>query len=107
MEERKAYFDLVLCKEVVLTDDEVLELGGFARFVSLGKWSLFYEKNADEIINDVQAHYEYKDGVRTPFYTVRTNTGSASFNTYKNIFSALHVSAANLYIEKRVGGEIN
>ena len=62
MEERKAYFDLVLCKEVGLTDDEVLKQGGFTRFVSLGKWDLF---------------------------------------------SALRVSAANLYIEKRVGGEIN
>lgn len=44
MEERKAYFDLALCKEVVLTDDEVLEQGGFARFISLGKWNFFMKK---------------------------------------------------------------
>ncbi len=107
MEERKIYFDLVLCKEVILTDDEVLEQGGFTRFVSLGKWDLFYNKNIDKITHDVQTHYEYVNGVKLPFYTVRTNTGTASFNTYKNPFSALRVSAANLYIEKRVGGEIN
>ena len=107
MEERKAYFDLVLCKEVGLTDDEILERGGFTRFVSLGKWDLFYEENAEKIENDVQTHYEDINGTKVPFYTVRTNTGAAGFNTYKNLFSALRVSAANLYIEKRVGGEIN
>ena len=101
MEERKAYFDLVLCKEVGLTDDEILERGGFTRFVSLGKWDLFYNKNIDEIAHDVQTHYEYRDGVKMPFYTVRTNTGAASFNTYINPFIALRMSAANLYIEER------
>lgn len=107
MEERKAYFDLVLCKEVGLTDDEILERGGFTRFISLGKWDLFYEKNINTIVNNVQTHYEDEGRMKAPFYTVRTNTGAASFNTYKNPFSALRASAANLYIEKRVGGEIN
>lgn len=101
MEERKAYFDLVLCKEVILTDEEVLERGGFARFVSLGKWNLFYEDNIDKITNDIQVHYEYKKGVRTPFYTVRTNTGAASFNTYSTAVQALRISTVNLYLEKR------
>ena len=107
MEERKAYFDLVFCKEVGLTDDEILERGGFTRFVSLGKWDLFYEENIDTIVNNVQTHYKDEDGTKVPFYTVRTNTGAAGFNTYTNQFSSLRVSAANLYIEKRVGGEIN
>lgn len=105
MEERKVYFDLALCTEVFLTDDEVLERGGFTRFVSLGKWDLFYNKNIDKITHNVQTHYV--NGIKLPFYTVRTNTGAADFNTYENPLTALRVSAVNLYIEKRVGGEIN
>ena len=106
MGNREKYFDLALGTEVAITNEDFINSGGFTRFVPLDKWILFNKEEEVEIKRNVQTHYDY-DGIRTIYYTVLTNTGAASYNTYNSLDYARKISAMNLYIDKRAGGEIN
>lgn len=97
MEERKAYFDLVSKNTVLLTEDELIENGAI-RYISLGKWDKFLYENELNIKEDIE---RFTTDTKKVYYTVKSNTGAMSYNTYNTPESAYIAAAVNLYIEGR------
>lgn len=95
-EVRKVYFSLSSNKTVLLTDTELVE-EGMNRFVSLAEWKEFCKRNVNRIYQDI----DYLFNTEKPYYTIKSNTGVASYNTYYNFEDAFNAAAVNLYLEER------
>lgn len=95
-EVRKAYFNLSSNKIVLLTDTELVE-EGMNRFVSLVEWKEFCKRNVNRIYQDI----DYLFNTGKPYYTIKSNIGVASYNTYNNFEDAFNAAAVNLYLEER------
>jgi hypothetical protein len=90
-DERKVYFSLIIHKPVFLTEDEFLEKN--LAYVSLGKWEKFCKDYDSQIREAVIQH--------DTCFTVNTNNGVASYNSYDCYVCAYRAAAVNLYLELR------
>lgn len=95
--EKKAYFDLCRKEAVLLTEDELIE-NGFNHYTSLGKWDKFLYENEDIIAQNVVCNDSDFANIH---YTIKSNTGTMSCNTYNTLGEAFTAAAVNLYIERR------